>query len=155
MMQRSTDLPKKLKQKVVLEQPIWKESQKFKADHFWPLLPKCPPRNIMQKAAQFFKSLNHAMISWTTYHNNEYSIYQNKKVNQLWYSSISSKPLANLPLLVSKSEEKSSADAIFTPKTVPSETDPIKDILQTKQLANLRTESYCQNATIPTSIKLS
>ena len=61
-MQKNTNLPKKLRQKFLLEQSIWKKPQKFKADYSWPLLPKCPPKNIVQKAAQFFELLDHAII---------------------------------------------------------------------------------------------
>ena len=54
-------------------------------------------------------------------------IHWSEKENQLWYPSTSSGPPASLPLSVNESEEKSSADAIFTPKTVPSKIDPMKN----------------------------
>ena len=62
IMQRSTDLSKKLKQKVLLEQPIWKELQKFKANHSWPPPPEHSLKSIVWKAAQLFESLDHAII---------------------------------------------------------------------------------------------
>ena len=134
-MQRSTDLLKKLRQKIILEQPIWKELQKFKANHFWSLPLKHSSRSIVRKAVQLFKSLDHAMIFWTACYDNECSIHWSKKENQLWYPSISSRPPASLPLLVSKLEEKSSTDTIFISKTIPSKINPIEN---TYRLNNLQ-----------------
>ena len=51
MMQKSTDPPKKLRRKVILEWPIWKKSQRFKTNHSWPPPLKRPSRSIVQKAA--------------------------------------------------------------------------------------------------------
>ena len=62
MIQIGTDLPKKLKQKILLKQPIQKEPQKFKTNYFWPPPSKRPPKSIIRKALQLFKSLNHAII---------------------------------------------------------------------------------------------
>ena len=75
------------------------------------------------------------MISWIACYDNACLIYRNEKENQLWYPSTSNGPPASLPLLVSKSEERSSADTIFIPKTVPSEIDPMEE---TYGLSNLK-----------------
>ena len=134
MMQKSIDLPKKLRQKVLLKQLIWIKLQKFEANYFWLLPPKYLPRSIMQKAVQLFDSLNHAMISWIACHDNECLIYWSKKENQLSYFSILSGLSASLPLLVSKPEERNNADAIFTPKTTLFKIDPMEDMYRLSKL---------------------
>ena len=79
MMQKNTDPLKKLKQKVLFEQLIWKKLQKFKANHSWPPSPKRPLKSILQKIAQLFELLDHAIISCTACHDNECSIHWSEK----------------------------------------------------------------------------
>ena len=145
MMQRSMNPSKKLSRKIILEPPIWKESQRFITDNSWSLPLEHPLKSTMQKAAQLFDSLNHAMISWIACHDNMCSIHQSEKKTQLWYPSTLSRPSASLHLSVNKSEEKSSVNTIFTPKTAPSEIDPMEDTYRLSKLQIKEREVIVEN----------
>ena len=79
------------------------------------------------------------MISWTACHDHECLIHQSEKENHLWYLSTSSRPSANLLLLVNELEKRSSVDAIFIPKTALSKIDSMED---TYRLSKLQIEEW-------------